>query len=159
MSVNLTLIFEVIAFLAFIYSFKRFLWKPIVNALEQRQKTIADGLAAAEEGKQALAAGEERAEKWIAEARERATEIIDNANRRGSEIVEQARAEAEDERRREVQRAHAEIEQAARQAREALRADFARVAAEAAGRILEREIDPKRHQTLVEEMAEGFANG
>jgi len=159
MSVNLTLVFEVIAFLAFIYSFKRWLWKPIVNALEQRQKTIADGLAAAEDGRRELADAEKRAEEWIAKARERATEIIDNANRRGSEIVEQARAEAEAERRREVERAHAEIEQASSRAREELRSEFARVAAQAAGRILEREIDPKRHEALVDEMAENLANG
>ncbi len=159
MSINLTLIFEAIAFVAFIYSFKFFFWKPIINALENRKKTIAEGLAAAEEGRRELAAAEQRSEKWIAEARERATEIIDNANRRASEIVEQARGEAEAERRREVERAHAEIEQASRQAREVLRTEFARIAAEAAGRILEHEVDPKRHEALVEEMTESLARG
>lgn len=159
MSVNLTLLFEVIAFLLFIYSFKRWLWKPIVNALENREKTIAESIAAADRGRRDLADAEVRAEEVIAEARRRANEIIDNSNKRAAEIVEEARGAAENERTREVERARAEIDQSTRQAREVLRGEFARIAAEAASRILEREIDPKRHQSLIEEVAKSFVNG
>lgn len=159
MSVNLTLLFEIIAFLAFIYSFKRFLWKPIIDALANREKTIADGLAAAAKGQKDLAEAEKRAEEALAEARRKASEIIDSANRRAGEIIEQAHGEAENARRREVERAQAEIEQASRQAREVLRGDFARIAGLAAGKIIEREIDPRQHQALIEEMTENLVNG
>lgn len=159
MSVNLTLAFEVVAFLLFIYLMKRFAWKPIVNALEGRQKTIAESIAAAERGRREMEEAEKRAEQVIAEARRRANEIIDGSNKRAAEIVEEARGAAEAERTREVERAKAEIDQSTRQAREALRGQFARIAAEAAGRILQREIDPKRHQSLIEEVAKGFVNG
>ncbi len=159
MSVNLTLVFEIIAFLAFIYLFKRFLWKRIIGTLADREKTIADGLAAAAKGQRDLAEAEKRAEEALAEARRKASEIIESANRRASEIVEQAHGEAETARRREVERAQAEIEQASRQAREVLRGDFARIASLAAGKIIEREIDPKQHQTLIEEMTENLVNG
>lgn len=159
MSVNLTLVFEIIAFLAFIYTFKRFLWKPIIDALANREKTIADGLAAAAKGQRDLAEAEERAEEAVAEARRKASEIIESANRRAGEIVDQAHAEAEAARHREVERAQAEIEQASRQAREVLRGDFARIAGMAAGKIIEREVDAKQHQTLIEEMTESLVNG
>lgn len=159
MSVNLTLVFEVIAFIAFIYAFKHFFWKPIIGALASREKTIADGLAAAAKGQRDLAEAEKRADEALAEARRKASEIIDSANRRAGEIVDQAHGEAEAARRREVERAQAEIDQASRQAREVLRGDFARIAGLAAEKILEREIDPKQHETLIEEMTENLVNG
>lgn len=159
MSVNLTLVFEIIAFFAFIYTFKRFLWKPIIDTLAKREKTIADGLAAAAKGQRDLAEAEKRAEAALAEARRKAGEIIESANKRAGEIVDQAHGEAENARRRQVERAQAEIEQASRQAREVLRGDFARIASEAASKIIQREVDPKQHQTLIEEMTENLANG
>lgn len=154
MTVNLTLVFEILAFLLFVYSFKRWLWKPIITALETREKTIAEGLAAAQKGRQDLERAEADAEEALGEARQKASEIIEHANRRATQIVEEARVAADQEKARTVERAQAEIDQATRQAREQLRQQFARVAAEAAAKILEREIDPKTHQSLIEKMAE-----
>lgn len=153
MSINLTLIFEILAFLAFVYSFKRFLWKPIIGALEARERTIADGLAAAEQGRKDLEQAEVRAGQALAEARRQAGEIVEHANRRAGQLVEEARNAADLERIRTVERAQAEIDQASRRAREVLRGRLAQIAAEAAGKILEREIDPKVHAGLVEKMA------
>ena len=154
-----TLIVQIIVFLALIWVLKRFLWGPLIGIMDERRKRIADGIAAAEKGQRELEQAEARAEEAIEEARRRATEIIDNSNRRGREIIEAARSEAEAERARELDRAREEIDQASRQARESLRGDFARIAAAAAGRILEREIDPGTHASLVDEFAEKLANG
>lgn len=154
-----TLIVEIVVFLVTIWLLKRWLWGPLMGVMDARKKRIADGIAAAEEGQRDLAEAEQRAEKAVEEARSRAGEILDNANRRAREVVDAAHAEAEAEREREVQRAREEINQAARQARESLRGDFARISAAAAGRILDKEIDPRKHEALVDDFAEQLANG
>lgn len=154
-----TLIVEIIIFLVTIWLLKRWFWAPLLGVMDARRKRIADGIAAAEEGERKLAEAEGETRKAIEEARARATEIIDNANRRAREVVDAARGEAEAERARELERARAEVEQAARQAREALRGDFARISAAAAGRILAEELDPKKHASLVDEFAEKLFNG
>ncbi|MGH8161846.1 MAG: F0F1 ATP synthase subunit B [Gammaproteobacteria bacterium] len=154
-----TLIVEVVVFLLTIWLLKRWGWGALLGVMDARKKRIADGIAAAEEGRRELAEAETRAEKAVEEARARATEIIDNANRRARELVDVARGEAEEARTHEVERARVEVEQAARQAREALRGDFARISAAAAGRILNAELDPEKHASLVDEFAEQLANG
>ena len=154
-----TLIVQIVAFLILIWILKRFLWGPLMAVMDDRKKRIADGIAAAEQGRKELEEAEVRVAEAIEEARRRATEIIDNSNRRAREIVDAARVEAEGERTRELERARTEIEQSARQARESLRGEFARISAAAAGRILERELDPKAHAALVDEFAEKLFNG
>lgn len=154
-----TLIVQIVVFLFAIWLLKRWLWGPLMAVMDERKKRVADGIAAAEKSQKELEQAEARAAEAIEEARHRATEIIDNSNRRGREIVEAARDEAEAERTRELNRAREEIEQASRKAREELRGDFARIAAAAAGRILEREIDPETHTALVEQFAEKLFNG
>lgn len=152
MSVNLTLLFEVIAFLAFIYLFKMWFWKPILGAIENREQTIADGLAAAERGQQQLVEVREEAEKILGEAREQASEILAQANRRHNEMLEQARADARAEGERLVHAARAEIQQEVVRAREALRAELGSLVIDGTERILGREIDSKAHSDLVEEL-------
>ncbi|MGH8225784.1 MAG: F0F1 ATP synthase subunit B [Gammaproteobacteria bacterium] len=154
-----TLIVQIIVFLLLIWFLKAKLWGPLMTVMDARKKRIADGIAAAEQGQRELAEAEVRVAEAIEEARKRATEIIDNSNRRAREIVEAARVEAEGERTRELERARGEIEHAARQARESLRGDFARVSAAAAGRILAYELDEKKHASLVDEFAEELFNG
>jgi F-type H+-transporting ATPase subunit b len=154
-----TLIVQIVVFLVTIWLLKRWLWGPLMGVMDARKKRIADGIAAAEEGQRKFAEAESEAAKAIEEARRRATEILDNANRRSREIADDARAEAEDQKNREVERARGEIEQATQQARESLRGDFARVSAAAAGRILAKEIDPDKHAALVDEFAEQLFNG
>jgi F-type H+-transporting ATPase subunit b len=154
-----TLLVEIVIFLVTIWLLKRWLWGPLLAAMDARRKRIAEGIAAAEEGRRELAEAETRAERAIEEARSRANGIIDNANRRAREVVDAARGEAESERTREVERAQGEINQAAHQAREDLRGDFARISAAAAGRILSKELDPEKHASLVDEFAEQLFNG
>lgn len=154
MSINATLLVEVIAFLLFIYSFRRFLWAPILVAMQARDTRIADGLAAAERGQHDLENAQARASDLLKEAREKSLEIVEHANRRASEIVEEAKSHAMVERERQVEAAKADIEQEVRGAQEALRAKFSGLAIEAAERIIRREIDPAVHQSLLDELAE-----
>jgi F-type H+-transporting ATPase subunit b len=153
MSINATLLVEVIAFLFFIWSFKRFLWTPILSAMEAREQRIADGLGAAERGQRDMENAKERAAEIIKEARDRSMEIIEHANRRASEIIEEAKAQAYGERERQVEAAKADIEQETREARETLRTKFSGLAVEAAERIIRREIDPAVHKVLLDEFA------
>ena len=153
MSINATLIVEIIAFLLFIYSFKRFLWQPILGAMDTRNGKIADGLAAAERGKNDLENARVSAAEIIREAREKATQIVDHANRRAVEIVDEGREQAVQEREQQVQLAKTEIAQETNRVRESLRRDLSTVAIDVAQKILQREIDPRAHQALIDEFA------
>lgn len=158
-SITMTLVVEIFVFLVTVWLLKRWLWGPLLRAMDARRKRIADGIAAGEKGERQLAEAKRDAEKAVEEARLRATEILDNANRRAREVVDTAHAEAQAERTRAVERARGEIEQSAQQARESLRADFARISAAAAGRLLEKELDPEKHAALIDEFAEQLARG
>lgn len=153
MSLNATLLVEVLAFLLFIYTFKRFLWTPILAAMQTRETRIANGLAAAERGQHDLQEAQAQASDILKEARGKSLEIVENANRRANEIVEEAKSLAVAERARQVEAARADIGQEVRGAQEALRAKFAALAIEAAERIIRREIDPAVHQRLLDELA------
>lgn len=149
MSINLTLFFEVIAFLAFIYSFKRFLWKPILTALDARDKKIADGLAAAEQGKQDLTQAEQRSDEILREAKQHAQEIIVQADKRAAQLLDEAKTNAQAEGGRLIAGAKAEIEQEMFRARETLRIQVAQLAVAGAENILKREVDPKVHADML----------
>ena len=153
MSINATLVVEIIAFLLFIYSFKRFLWQPILGAMDARNGRIADGLAAAERGKKDLESAQVSASEIIREAREKATQIVDHANRRATEIVDEGREQAVQEREQQVQLAKTEIAQETNRVRESLRRDLSTVAIDVAQKILQREIDRRAHQALIDEFA------
>lgn len=153
MSINATLLIEVIAFLLFIWSFKQFLWTPILNAMQARDKRIADGLASADRGQQYLENAKQRASEILKEARDKSLEIVEQANRRATEIVGEAKGQALSERKRQVEAGKAEIQQGLNRAKEALRAQVANIAVAAAGRIIEREIDPRAHKALLDELA------
>src|SRR6185503_12992907 len=111
MNLNLTLIAQAITFTAFIWVTVKFIWPHMVRAIEARQKTIADGLAAAEEGKRSLEVSSKRADEEIRKARERAAELLSQAEKRGAQMIEEARNAAKDEGNREKAAAKAEIEQ------------------------------------------------
>lgn len=153
MSINATLFVEVIAFLLFIYSFKRFLWAPILVAMQARDTRIANGLAAAERGQHDLESAKTQASGLIKEAREKSLEIVEHANRRANEIVEEAKSRATVERERQLEAARGDIEQEVNSARDALRAKFSGLAIEAAERVIRREIDPAVHESLLTELA------
>jgi F-type H+-transporting ATPase subunit b len=153
MNINATIIGQAIVFLILIWFSVKFIWPPLLKAIEDRQKKIADGLAAAERGQKELQQASGDAEAIVGEAREKAMKIVDQANRRSSEIIEEARATAIAEGQRLVgdARQEAALEQA--RARDALRKDVAQLAVAGASRLLEREIDAKAHADLIEKLA------
>jgi len=152
MNINATLIGQAIAFLVFIWFCMKYVWPPIMTALEERTKKIADGLAAAERGRHEQELAEKRAKQVIHEAKEQANEIISQATRRGNEIVDESKDNARIEGDRILVSAKAEIEQEANRAKDELRTQVGTVAMAGAAKILSREIDDKAHTDLLAEL-------
>lgn len=150
MNFNLTLITQALVFAAFIWFTVRFVWPPLLRAIEARQKRIADGLAAAEQGKKSLESSSRQAELAITEARSRAAEIVAQAEKRGSQVLEEAKVAAKAEGDREKAAAKADIQQEAQRAREQLREQVAALAVAGAEKILRREVDARAHAELLD---------
>jgi len=150
MNLNLTLIAQAITFSAFVWFTVKFVWPFMLRAIETRQKTIADGLAAAEQGRRSLELSTRQAEEALAQARSRAAEILAQAEKRAAQLVDEARTAAKEEGNREKAAAKAEIEQEVTRAREQLRDHVASLAVAGAERILRREVDAKAHAELLE---------
>lgn len=150
MSLNFTLFAEAAVFLAFIWFTVKVVWPHLLRAIEQRQKTIADGLAAAEQGRKSLEVSTRQAEESVKQGRERATEIIAQAEKRAAQVIEEARATAKAEGDREKAAAKADIQQEAARAREQLREQVAALAVAGAEKILRREVDAKAHADLLD---------
>jgi F-type H+-transporting ATPase subunit b len=150
MNLNLTLIAQAITFTAFIWVTVKWIWPHMLRAIEARQKTIADGLAAAEQGRRSLDSATREAEDAIAQARGRAAEILAQADRRAAQLVDEARNAAKEEGNREKAAAKSEIAQAITRAREQLRDQLASLAVSGAEKILRREVDARAHSELLE---------
>jgi len=150
MSFNLTLIAQALTFALFILFTVKVVWPYMLRAIETRQKQIADGLAAAEQGKKSLEVSSKQADQAIQEARARAAEIIAQAEKRGTQVVEEAKAVAIAEGDREKTAAKADIQQEAARAREQLREQVAALAVAGAEKILRREVDARAHADLLD---------
>jgi F-type H+-transporting ATPase subunit b len=153
MNLTATLIVQAIVFVILALVTMKFIWPPLIRAIDDRRKKIADGLAAAERGYKELQSANGEAQIIVNDAREKALKIVDQANRRSGEIVEEARSTAVAEGQRLVgdARQEAALEQA--RARDQLRKDVGKLAVAGAARLLEREIDPKAHADLIEKLA------
>lgn len=150
MNINLTLLMQAAAFAAFIWFTAKFVWPPLMRAIEARQKTIADGLAAGEQGRQALASAEKRIADLVNEAKARSAEIVAQGEKFRVDTVEAAKAEAKAEAERIMAGARAEIAQEVARAKEHLREQVAALAVAGAEKILEREVDAKAHADLLD---------
>ncbi len=153
MDINLTLIGQSISFLVFVWFCMKFVWPPIVAALDERTKKIADGLAAAERGQHEQELAQKRAAETLHEAKQQAAEILGQAQKRAAEIVEEAKSEARTEGERLVEAAKAEIDQELNRAKEQLRQQVATVAIAGATKVLEREIDEQAHRDVLSQLA------
>jgi F-type H+-transporting ATPase subunit b len=153
MSINLTLIIQMVVFAILIWFTMRFVWPIILGAMEERSRKIAQGLAAAEKGQQELSQARENADAIIREARERAQQIIDQAQHRANDLIEQAKGTANAEGQRLVAAAQQQIELETTRARESLRKDVAKLAVSTASKLLEREIDARAHADLINKLA------
>lgn len=150
MNINMTLIGQSITFAIFVWFCMKFVWPPIVSALEARKKLIADGLAAADRGKHELELAAKRASETMHEAKLKASDIIAQAEKRGVQIVEEAKGAAKGEGDRMISSAKAEIEQESHRAREALRGEIAALVVAGAGKVLRREVNAEAHADLLE---------
>ena len=150
MNINLSLLAQAVAFVLFIIFTIKFVWPPLLRAIEARQKQIADGLAAAEQGKKSLELSARQAEEAIKEARGRSAEIVTQAEKRAAQVVDEARTTAKAEGDREKAAAKADIQQEVSRAREQLREQVAALAVAGAEKILRREVDAKAHADLLD---------
>ncbi|MBS0484043.1 MAG: F0F1 ATP synthase subunit B [Proteobacteria bacterium] len=154
MNINFTLISQALAFSVFIWFTVKFVWPPLLRAIEERQKTIADGLAAGERGRHELELASQRSSEVLKEAKQRASEIILQAEKRATEIVEEAKRAAKDEGDRIVAGAKADIAHEMFSAKESLRQHAAQLALAGAEKILRREIDAKAHADILSAIEE-----
>lgn len=153
MNLNATLIGQMVAFVIFIYLTHRFVWPPIVAAMAERTKRIADGLQAADKAEKDLELAKQKVVEQLTSAKKEAAIIIDQANKRAIEIVEEAKEKARLEGDRLKVSAQAEIEQATSRAREELRSKVVTLALAGAEKILESSIDQNAHNELVNKLA------
>lgn len=152
MPIFITLLVEIAAFILFIYFFKKVLWGPLMNVMEQRRTKISEGLAAADRGVRELEEATEKAEGMIKDARSQANEILSNAQRQHDDTVEQAREDARAEGERIVSAAREEVDQAVAKARSELQREVGRLAVSGAERILKREIDAQAHNDIIDDL-------
>ena len=153
MNFNATLIGQTITFIVFVWFCMKYVWPPIMHALEERKKMIADGLAASERGKHDQELAQERAKDILRDAKVQAGEIITRADKRAAEIVDEAKDEAHAEGARLMTAAQAEIEQEVTRARHDLRSQVVSIALAGAGKVLEREVDAAVHEELLNKLA------
>jgi F-type H+-transporting ATPase subunit b len=150
MNLNATLLAQAVVFAVFIWLTAKLIWPHLMRAIEARQKTIADGLAAAEQGKRALEQSNKQADESISQARSRAAEVIAQAEKRAAQMVDEAKNAAKEEGNREKAAAKAEFAQELTRAREQLRDQVASLAVAGAEKILRREVDSKAHADLLD---------
>lgn len=149
MNINLTLFMQAVGFAAFIWFTAKFVWPPLMRAIDSRQKQIADGLAAGEQGRQSLERTEKRIADMLAEAKARSSDIIAQGEKLKSETIDAAKTDAKAEAERILAAAKSELEQEVVRAKEALRNQVADLAVAGAAKILKREVDAKAHADLL----------
>ncbi len=153
MNINLTLIGQMLAFVGFVVFCMKYVWPPIIAAMQEREQKIADGLAAADRASHDLELAQEKAVERLKEAKEEAAGIIDSANKRANQLVEEAKDIAVVEADRVKASAQAEIEQETNRAREQLRTQVAALSLAGAEKVLGAAIDQEAHNELVEKLA------
>jgi F-type H+-transporting ATPase subunit b len=153
MNLNLTMFLQTAVFFVLAVVTMKFIWPPLIAAIDERRRKIAEGLAAADKGEKSLTEAKSAANEILREARGQATKIVDQANRRSGELVDEARGTASAEHDRIVSEAHQEVALESTRAREGLRREAATLAVAAASKLLGREVDPKSHADLLDKLA------
>ena len=153
MDITVTLIIQMLVFMTFVWVVMKFIWPIILGAMNEREKKIASGLAAAEQGQKDLSEAKSRADEVIKEARARAMAIESQAQTRANQIIEEARQAASLEGEKALAKAKADIELESNRARDQLRGQVVSLAVAGAKRVLEREVDAKTHGELLDQLA------
>lgn len=152
MNINLTLVSQAVAFAIFIWFTVKFVWPPLIKAIEARQKTIADGLAAADRGRAELAQANQKVEAELARSRSENQTRLAEAEKQGVLLIEQAKKDAEAEKARIVAQAKAEAALETQRAKEQLRNAVAELAVKGAEQILRREVNASAHADLLNQL-------
>lgn len=152
MNLNATLIGQMVTFAVFVWFCLKYVWPPLMQALEERKAKIADGLAAAERGQKDLELAQARVSTDLKDAKQQAQDIINQANKRASEMVDEAKETAREEAEKIKATAAADIEQQINTAREQLRKEVGVIALAGAEQILKREVDAESHGKVLDEM-------
>jgi F-type H+-transporting ATPase subunit b len=153
-SINATLIGQMITFALLVWFTMKYIWPPLFNSLEERKKKISEGLAAADKSQEDLKLAEKKAKNIIKDAKDQSSEIVTLAQKRANEIVEESKDNANKEAERRIQAAKAQIEQEIEQTKEALRKEVAALAVSAAEQILGAEIDQNKHQGIISKVSD-----
>lgn len=150
MNINATLFAQLIVFFLLVWFTMKFVWPPVVKALDERANKIAEGLAAAERGQSDFQEAEKRVEAILADGRDQVAQRLASIDQRSKQMLDEATEKASDEAARLITQARAQIEQETAQAKEALREQVARLAVAGAEKILRQEIDANKHSQLLE---------
>lgn len=152
MNFNATLIGQMITFGLLVMFTMKYVWPPIMKAMQDRQKRIADGLAQAERGVREQELAQAKSARMLKEAKQQAADIIASAQKRANEIIDESKTDAREEGERQLALARAEIEQEMNRAREQLRKQVASIAVAGAGKVLKREVDEKAHAEMLDDL-------
>ena len=154
MSINATLIGQMITFTLLVWFTMQYVWPPLIEALDERKKKIAEGLAAAEKGQEEIKLAEKKATKYLKEAKAESANIIALAQKRATEVVEESKATAKLEGEKMIESAKAQIEQEMQQAKESLRKEVSTLALKAAEQILLEEVDKAKHKKIINKVSD-----
>lgn len=152
MSITATLIGQMITFGLLVWFTMKYVWPPLLQALEERKKKIADGLAAGEKGKQSLELADKKAKVFLKEAKEQAAEIVSLAQKRANDLAEERKEQAKQEGERIISAARSEIDREILQAKDELRKQVSGLAVSAAEQILRKEVDHKKHKEIIDNL-------
>ena len=158
MSINATLIGQMITFALLVWFTMKYVWPPIMQALEERKKKIAEGLEAAEKGQHEMDLAEKRAGSLLREAKDQASEIVGLAQKRAGELVDESKVSAREEGERIVAAARSEIDREVQKAKEGLRQQVADLAVDAAEQILKQEVDRAKHKQIIDNLGQALGN-
>ena len=152
MNINATLLGQAIAFAMFVWFCMKYVWPPLMAAIEARQKLIADGLTQAERAGKDLELAQAKASDKLKEAKAQAVEIVEQANKRHAQIVEEAKAEGETERQKIITQGQAEVSAERNRAREELRQQVSSLAISGAEKIIKRSIDKEANSDIIDKL-------
>jgi F-type H+-transporting ATPase subunit b len=153
MDFNLTLIGQTVSMIVFVWICMRYIWPIVMNVIETRRKEIADGIAAGEKGQRELADARHGSDAMMQEARQKAVQVVDLAHKRSVDLVSEAKHTAVAEGERLISSARSQVANEQTHARDDLRREVAALAVIGAAKLLGREVDPKTHAALLEELA------
>lgn len=158
MDIGATLLGQMITFAIFVWFTMKFVWPLLEQAMDERQRKISDGLAAAEKGHYTLEAAQERAKREVRETREKCSQMIDQANHQANQILEKAREEAHYERKQIVESGQLHVEQALNQAKMELQDQLSDLVITGAQKIIGRSIQPQDHEDILQKLSKELAS-